>query len=215
MLAVALSCFGSTVFAQNLEDQWVWPDDNLSDEVMFCMEAGPTIGGGISAATDPTVLSADFSNGLCFQFGAAANGRFAYRMSPKPHGISRIGLGVEALLSKSNIKTESEALGILCLDIPIMLHCYLTSDFYFEAGVTLAKSLKVTPDWLQCGRVMLQCGDMSYNDVMFSVGASYKIPSNLSLSLRYNHGTSNLAENLDSKTSNILFSISYYFTIVK
>lgn len=215
MLAVALLCFGGTVFAQNLEDQWIWPDDNSTDELMFCFNAGPTIGGGMAFASDPTVLPAEFKNGLCFQLGVAANGQLAYRMSPKPHVISRIGAGMEMMLSKSNIKTESETLGILCLNIPILLHCYLTSDFYLEAGVTFVKSLKTSPDWLQAGHVMLHSGGISYSDAMFSLGASYKTPSNLTLGLRYNKGTSNLAENLDSKTSNFVFSVSYRFPIVK
>lgn len=215
MLTVALLCFGSAMFAQSHEDQWIWPDEYSTDEIMFSLDAGPAIGGGMSFATSPTILSANFSNGLFYQFGIAVNGRIVHRMSPKPHGISRIGAGMEMLLSKSNINTESEALGILCLDIPIMLHCYMASNFYFEAGVTLVKSLIASPDWLQLGPIMLHSGDISYSDAMFSVGASYKTPSNLAFGLRYNHGTSNLAENLDSKTSNVVFSISYKFPIVK
>ena len=214
MLAVASLCFGSTVFAQSQEDQWIWPDEYSTDEIMFSLDAGPAIGGGVSFATAPSLI-ANFSNGLFYQFGIAANGRIVHRMSPKPHGISRIGAGMEMMLSKSNIKTESETLGILCLNIPILLHCYLTSDFYFEAGVTFVKSLKTSPDWLQAGHLMLHSGDISYSDAMFSLGASYKTPSNLTLGLRYNKGTSNLAENLDSKTSNFVFSVSYRFPIVK
>lgn len=214
-LVVALLCLCSTVFAQNHDDQWVWPDDNTTDELMVHLEASPIIGGGLAFATDPTLLLADFSGGLYYQFGIGVNGRLAYRMSPEPHGISRLGMGVEVLLSKTNINTGGNPIKMLCLDIPVMVHCYATSDFMIEAGVTMVKSLKTTPDWMQFGQIMLHTGNLRYNDVMLSVGVSYKTPFNLALGLRYNHGTSNIAENLDSKIRNLVFNVSYKLPIIK
>ena len=214
-LAVALLCLCSLVLAQNHDDQWFWPDDYATDELMVLLDASPIIGGGMVFATDPTLFSADFSGGLYYQFGIAASGRLAYRMSPKPHGISRLGMGVEVLLSKTNIKIGGDPIKMLCLDIPVMIHCYVTSGFILEVGATMVKSLKTNPEWTQCGPVMINTGNIKYNDVMLSVGASYKTPFNLALGLRYNHGTSELAENLDSKIRNIVFSISYKFPIIK
>lgn len=215
ILLVALLCMGGDLFAQNHKDPWIWPDDNTTDELMVRLEASPIIGGGMAFATTPTLLPADLSGGLYYQFGIGVNGRLACRMSPEPHGISRLGMGAEVLLSKTNIGTGGEPIKMLCLDVPIMVHCYVTSDFMIEAGVTMVKSLKTTPDWMQFGQIMLHTGNLRYNDVMLSVGVSYKTPFNLALGLRYNHGTSNIAENLDSKIRNLVFNVSYKLPIIK
>lgn len=214
-LVISLLCLGGGVLAQSHEDKWVWPDDNTTDELMAHLEASPIIGGGMAFATDPKPLLADFSGGLYYQLGIAANGRLAYRMSPKPHGISRLGMGVEVLLSKTNIKTEGEPIKMLCLDIPIMVHCYVTSELIIEAGATLVTSLKANPYWLHNDFDIINAGNIKYNDVMFSVGAFYKTPFNLALGLRYNHGNSKLTEKLGSKTSNLVFTVSYKFSIIK
>lgn len=215
ILLVALLCLGSSLFAQNHEDQWIWPDDNTTDELMILMDASPVIGGGLAFATAPTTYPAAFEKGLYYQIGIGANGRLAYRMSPEPHGISRLGLGVEVLLSKTNIKADSDTFGALRLAFPVLIHFYMTSDLVLETGATFVKSLKTNPEELQDGSVWVSSGNIEYNDVMLSVGAFYKTPFNLALGLRYNHSNSVMSETLDSKISNLVFTVSYKFPVVK
>lgn len=215
ILAIALLLLGNAIIAQNHEDRWVWPDDMKTDVLSIHLDAGPVIGGGMAFATNPTVIQTDFGNGFCYQFGITANGRLAYQKSPQPHGLSRIGFGVEALLRKTSIKTEDEPLNMLSLDIPIMVHFYVTSGLMLEAGATLVKSLKVSPEWSQFGPVMVNTGNIRCNDIMVSAGANYKTPIGLAFDLRYDHGNSNMSQTVDSKISTIVFSVSYRFFVIK
>jgi len=233
ILAIAFSLLCNALAAQNHEDQWVWPDEMKTDVLSFHLDAGPVIGGGMTFATDPTLIPAaiptvigiketdptliptDFRSSFCYQLGIAANGRLAYQKSPQPHGISRLGMGVEVLLRKSSIKTEDEPFHLLSLDVPIMVHFYVTSGLILEVGATLVKSLKTSPEWLLFGPIPFQTDIIESNDIMLSVGAGYKTPIGLALELRYNHGNSYLSETLDSKISTLAFSVSYRFSIIK
>lgn len=215
ILAVALLLLGNVLVAQNYDDQWVWPDEMKTDILSIHLDAGPVIGGGMAFATDPTLIQADFGSGFCYQLGIAANGRLAYQKSPQPQGISRLGVGVEVLLRKSRIKTEDEPLNLLSLDVPIMVHFYVTSGLLLEVGATFVKSLKTSPEWLLFGSIPFPADDIEGNDVMLSVGVGYKTPFGLALDLRYNHGNSYLSETLDSKIRTLAFSVSYRFSIIK
>lgn len=215
ILAIALLLLGNALVAQNHEDTWVWPDDMKTDVLSIHLDAAPVIGGGMAFATNPTIIQADFGSGFCYQLGVAVNGRLSYLLSPQPHGISRLGVGVEALLNNTFIKAEGTTLNMMSLAFPIMIHCYVTSDLILEAGATLVKSFKTNPEWSQFGPIMVNTGNIRCNDVMVSAGACYKTPIGLAFDLRYNHGNSNMSQTVDSKTSTVVFSVSYRFTVIK
>ena len=214
LLAALMSLMGYTLVAQNDEDPWIWPDDIITDEWSFNLDLGPKLGFGMSSPTTPTLYNFDFHNGFCYHFGISANGRFAYRLSKNPHGLSRIGFGIEALFSGKTIKTDMDAMNMLSLEVPILVKFYFTSKISLEAGTTLVAPLKVNPEVLQIQNTVLNVGEMKAADAMLTFGAAYQVYSGLAFGLRCNIGTSKMAENLDSRTSTFLFTASYSFPIV-
>lgn len=215
LLATLMSLMGYTLVAQNNEDPWIWPDDITTDEWSFNLDIGPKLGLGMSSPTTPTLYDFDLHNGFCYHFGISVNGRFAYRLSKKPHGLSRIGFGIEALFSGKNIKTDMDAMTMLSLEVPILFRFYITSNLSLEAGTTLVIPLKAKPEVLQIQNVVFNVGEMKASDAMVTFGAAYEVYSGLAIGLRCNIGTSTMAENLDSRTSTFLFTASYAFPIIK
>jgi len=215
ILAVVSLFLVGTAFAQNHEDQWIWPDDITTDEPSICLYLGPKLGGGIALATTPTLLNTNFHNGFSYQFGISVDGRIEHRQSKNLHGISRMGFGIEALLSGRNIRTDVDAMTLLSIEIPILFKFYLNPNISLEAGSTLVAPLKVNPETLQIQNVVLNVGEMKAADVMLTIGANYQVISNLTVGIRGNIGTSSMAENIDSRVNTIMLSVSYLFPLLK
>lgn len=215
ILAVVLLFLVGTAFAQNHEDQWIWPDDITTDVPSLCLYLGPKLGGGIALATASTQLNTSFHNGFCYQLGISANGRFDCRLSKNIHGINRIGFAIEALLNGRNIRTEGDVMTLVSIEIPILFKFYLRPNISLEAGTTLVAPLKVKPETLQIQNIVLHIGEMKAADVMLTIGANYQVISNLTIGVRSNIGTSPMAENIDSRVNTLMFSASYWFPILK
>ena len=175
LLAVLMSLMGYTLVAQIHEDPWIWPDDITTDEWSFCFDLGPSLNGGMTLATTPKLSNISFQTGFCYQLGLSANGRFAYRILKKPHGISRIGMGVEILLSSRSIRTETSVMTMTNIEIPILLKYYVSSNFSLETGTTLVMPLKVKPEMLQMQNIVYNVGEMRAADAMLTVGGGYQV----------------------------------------
>jgi len=209
---------GGFAFAQYYEDPWDWPGGNTSDKWSIYLEAGPKLGAGLSHASQPDLFDVRLKSGFTYQAGLSVNAGFVYydsyghKLSPK--GIGRLGLAVELLLSGRKAKTENGKLSMLCLEIPILLRFFITDGLSLEAGTTLVQPLKVGPETLQMQDLLLNTGELKPSDVMFTLGAGYRL-SNLDIGFRCNIGTSSLASNLNSKITTYTLSVGYLFPLIK
>lgn len=199
------------LFAQEQQDRWVWPD---KDALFLHIGFGPKIGGGLAMATAPLSYDFDLKNGFTYQAGAAVNVYISHYRKVKKSGIGRWGLEIEALYSSQSFNTGANTMMLSCLEIPVLLQFYIAPELQVEAGATPTKLLKVSPDNLQTGHVVANVGEMRGGDVKLSLGACYKTAFGLALGLRYNLGTSELAESFHSKTSTAMFSVTYLLPLI-
>ena len=214
LLVISAMLICNVAFSQIQEDVWIWPDDHTQD-MQIRLETGIKAGGGMSFASKPLLYNCDFHGSLAYQLGIAANAHLGYRSKHNPEIISRFGLEFEALWGVKNIKTDWGKISMHCIEIPILLQFHLSSSLFLEAGPTLVKMITASPDYLQSGAIAIDVSNMKANDVMLSMGLGYRTPAHLAFGIRFNKGLSPLAGNLDSKTSTVLFSISYLFPIIK
>lgn len=202
-------------FGQEQRDRWIWPDEHIEDALFIKIGIGPKIGAGLGLASNPSFFDFNFKGGLAYQLGAAVNFHVAHHPSLKLHGIERVGLEIEALYGQYGFNAGESTLKMKCFEIPILLQLYLTRSFIMEFGVTPAKILNVKPDYLQAGEVVANVGGIKGGNVMISAGACYKTDFGLTIGLRYNYGTSEWAENFHSRTSSVMLSANYLFSIIK
>lgn len=214
-LVIALLCLSGTLVAQNHKDSWIWPDEHIEDALFIKIGIGPKIGAGLGLASNPSFFDFNLKGGFAYQLGTAVNLHIAHHPSLKLHGIERVGLEIEALYGPYSFNAGESTLKMKCLEIPILVQLYLTRSLILEFGVTPAKILNVKPDYLQTGEVVANVGGIMGGNVMISAGACYKTDFGLTIGLRYNYGMNEWAENFHSKTSSVVFSANYLFSLIK
>ena len=214
-LVIALLLLGGALFAQNHKDRWIWPDEHVEDVLFIKIGVEPKIGAGLGMASNPSFFDFSIKGGFAYQIGAALNVHVSHHPSLGLAGIGRVGLEIEALYSSQNLKVGQDNMRINCLEIPVLVQLFVTSNFQIEAGATPTMILKVSPEYLQAGNVVANVGDIRGGDVKVSVGVCYNTPFGLAIGLRYNLGMSELAENFHSKISTALFSVNYMFPLIK
>lgn len=207
--------FCVSAYTQEQVDRWIWPDEHIEDALYLHIGVGPKIVGGFAFATNPEFFDFSFKGGFAYQIGAALNVHVSHHPSLGLAGIGRVGLEIEALYSSQNLKVGQDNMRINCLEIPVLVQLFVTSNFQIEAGATPTMILKVSPEYLQAGNVVANVGDIRGDDVKVSVGVCYNIPFGLAIGLRYNLGMSELAENFHSKISTAMFSVNYMFPLIK
>jgi hypothetical protein len=203
-LLAVLSC--SCLFAQ---------DEDWGLDRSFRIALGPKVGAGVAVGSDSKNYNLNLGAGLGFQGGLALNAHLGRRHPASEGGTGLIGIEVEGLYGIRTIAVEGEAMGMSCLEFPVLLQIYPIPTLAIEAGATMVKGLKTVPGSLEVNNMVLGVGEMKSNDVMISFGASFNARFGLSVGLRYNLGMSNLAGNFDSKASSLMFSLAYLFKIVK
>ncbi len=215
LITVLALSFCDITFAQEQQDQWIWPDQHIEDALYLHIGLGPTIGGGLAMATNPSFFDYDLKSGFAYQGGVAFNINVSHHSSLGLIGIGRWGVEIEALYGAKSYKAGNKTLLMNYLEIPMLLQFYLTQGLLVEAGLTPVKLINASPNYLQSGNVTADMGTMKVNDVMISAGACFKTPFGLAIGLRYNLGVSEWAENFHSKTSTAMASISYLFPLIK
>lgn len=205
-----LSC--QALFAQ---EEWDW--GGSTQDKSFSFDLGPKVGAGLTIATQPTNYSFSFISGLACQLGLSANMHLGRRYSTSPGGTGWFGIEAEVLygIRKLGIEGTKTTMTMQCIEVPILAQFYPMPSLAIEVGPTLTKILKCDPEWLQLENVVLNTGQLSSSDIMFTIGIAYKTPINLMFDIRYNQGFVALAGNFDSKVSTAMVSVVYLFGFVK
>lgn len=215
LLSILVLCMGKNLIAQNREDVWIWPDDYATDELALHLDTGPMIGGGLATVSNASDFDLSSRIGFAYQFGLSVNARFAHRMNSFPHGLSRLGMGLEVMMGGGTVGMENTSVNAFCFEIPALLNFYLNSELLLEAGPTFVKYFKVNPVLLQAQNVVFHIGDSKPMDVKLTLGVSYKMPTGLAFGIRGNFGTSPMAENINVRANSYMISIKYLFPIMK
>lgn len=208
ILAIIAVLFCGTLFSQQSDDGIIIPDIPKS----YNLSIGPKIGLGLVSGTK-TSNNYKFQSGFDLQLGASSILHFGHRFDSSPSGTGLFGLKMELLYEYRMPNTDFGTINMHCVEIPVLWQYYpissLASEFAIEAGVTIVKTLKCSPEQMQLNNIIYHVGQLSSADVMVSLGLSYRTPYKVSFDARYNIGTSPLAGNLDSKLSTITVSAVY------
>lgn len=214
LITTIVLSLSTIAFAQQQQDRWIWPDEQIEDAWFLQIGVGPKIEVGFASATNPSFFDVNLKGGFAYKIGGAVNVRIANHPLVKPHGIGRLGLEIEAFYGSRSFNAGNEYIVMKCLEIPMLFQFCVIQGLQVEAGVTPVKVLSTSPDYLQTGGVVANVGDLRGDDVMISVGVCYKTNFGLVIGLRYNHGLSEWAENFHSKTSSAMVSGSYLFPLI-
>lgn len=207
LLATLFSC---SLFAQQKPEQF---KVSTSQQQSYTFSYGPTVGIGLAFPTTPAGYDFKLHQGMAYRVGASANFHFGQRSESSPGGTGLIGVAMELAYSGRMLSSTMGKLGMHCIEIPILAQFYplesLAKEFYLEAGLTVAKTIKCTPEQIQYENMILSTGKLKSSDIMVAIGAQYKIKKQVVVGIRYQLGTSPLADNFNSKVSNLTLSATY------
>lgn len=202
--------FSNTLFAQQQPEQF---NASTSQQQAYTFSFGPTIGIGLAFPSSPDGYDFTLHQGLAYRVGASANFHFGQRSESSPSGTGLIGIALELAYSGRMIGSTMGKIGLHCIEVPILAQFYplesLAKEFYLEAGLTVAKTIKCTPEQIQYENMILSTGKLKSSDIMVAIGAQYKIKKQVAVGIRYHLGTSPLADNFNSKVSNLTLSATY------
>ena len=217
MLSIAALFVAACGFAQDLVPASPDSDSNVAGIVpkSFALTIGPKVGINYSLAGDPDGMNLGIGGNTGFSGGLAANVRFGKRALTKFADTGRFGVQLEALYAMRSLKSDAENINMNCYEIPLLFQWWFLRDLCVEVGPTFVAGLSTSPDELQFDRVTYRTGDIKGSDVMVTVGAEYKNRCGFTASLRYNLGTSELANNFQTKVSTLSVGIGWMFSVVK
>ena len=194
-------------------------------------------GGTMSTMTQPDECDLYDGSGFGYVGGLSFNIRFDRASKNANAGTGMLALGLDLQYKLNSMKTigtdqdgkENANLELGYFEAPIYLQLYpfyknsSANTFYVEAGAAIAGTMSRKPETLTVSGndnvVYIFDKDGSKlkgMDVRPFAGVGYSIPNTgLGLGARYYLGTSKLAENFNSKISNVEFSLFYKFNVGK
>lgn len=149
-----------------------------------------------------------------FNAGIAANFRFCNRNERSSAKTGLLAIQPEVRYAMMGSGLGDNSLSTHYIMVPIMLQIYPTRNFYFEIGPEMALNIGHSPNNVAAGNIQFDFTNLKANDIMAGVGLGYS-SNGFSVGVRYNHGFSDIAENLRWKNSMIQINIGYFFSLNK
>lgn len=196
------------------QQDFVFDSIDDSDEPKVATRIGLVGGLDLSSISDNSSISSEFGMRPGFNLGVAANLRFCKRNERSSAKTGLFAFQPEIRYATMGGDNPEYSIGTGYLMIPVMFQVYPTKNVYIEVGPEFALNLSHTPDHVAVGNYQLDITDLKANDVMLGVGLGYAI-NGFSVGVRYNHGFSNMAENLLWKNQLIQINIGYTFALNK
>jgi hypothetical protein len=181
----------------------------------YRISAGPKVGLNFSTMGEPDGMKLGLKGGAGFNGGIAANLHLGRRMEASRGGTGLFGLQIEALYAQRKIKSGIEDLEFTYLEVPLLAQCYVTPKLSIEAGATVAGITGCSPGHIRYNKVTVATGEFTGMDVMLTLGLGYKDKSGLTVSARYNLGTSDMAGNFPARMNMLTLSAGWLFTLIK
>ncbi len=168
------------------------------------------------------MIKPDFSYRTGFNAGVALQFRFLKRNERSDAESGLLAIQPEINYSLLGGNFEKEGNGFIAktegsvswgyIMIPVMFQVYPKNVFYIELGPEFAYNVKPNADVINVGTYTLDLSDYKSKDVMLGLGAGIKM-NDLTIGLRYNHGFSDYAKNLNWMNRAIQLNISYYLRL--
>lgn len=196
---------------------------------------GLKVGGNMSTMTQPDECDLYDGSGFGYSGGIVMNARFGRGSKNSGAGTGVFGMGLECVYKLNNMKTrgkdengkENAHLKLGYLEVPVALQFYPlyknkgANQLYIEVGAAFAGMLTRKPESLTVVDKALNA-QVVYNldtensklkgmDVRPFAGLGIDTNVGVGFNLRYYIGTSKLAENFNSKISNVELSVVYKF----
>lgn len=188
-------------------------EDMKQNEPKVAARIGFVGGFNLSTLTwDPNISSDKFGMRPGFNAGVAANIRFCKR-----NERSSVKTGLLAFQPEIRYATmggNNPSIGTGYLMVPVMFQVYPLKNLYVEVGPEFALNLSHTPNNVAIGNYQLNLTNLKANDIMLGAGLGYAV-NGFSVGVRYNHGFSDMAENLGWNNSVIQINLGYAFSLAK
>lgn len=176
---------------------------------------GFTAGANMSTMSKYDPVDLGLKSGIGFQGGIVIAARFGKRTKASDPGTGIFGVQIEPSYVQHTIGCDMEDIKLSYFEIPVLLKFYVTPNLNIEVGPNICGSLSSSPDFIEASNTRIATGDIKGFDVKACVGVSYELKSGFYASLRYNLGTSDLAENFPCKVSAASLTLGYKFNIFK
>ena len=161
-----------------------------------------TISSNTTDISFSTGMKPDFHAGLFF------NLNFGYR--DQTQGL--FGLQPEILYSRQGFAVNGEKINFDYITVPLMVKLYVSEGFNFEIGPWVSYLLSVNPNSTVLDGNNIQLSDLKGGkDVGLAVGIGYESDWGLVVGARYQHGLSDMANNLSWKNTVIAISLGWKF----
>ena len=190
-------------------------DEMKNDEPKVSTRIGIVGGFNLSSiSSQSSSITSEFGMRPGFNVGVAANIRFCKRNERSSAKTGLLAFQPEVRYATMGGNNPEYSIGTGYLMIPVMFQVYPIKNMFIEVGPEFALNLSHTPNNVAVGNYQLDLANLKANDIMLGVGIGYTI-NGLSVGLRYNHGVSNMAENLLWKNYILQVNLGYAFSLGK
>lgn len=190
-------------------------DEMKNDEPKVSTRIGIVGGFNLSSiSSQSSSITSEFGMRPGFNAGVAANIRFCKRNERSSAKTGLLAFQPEVRYATMGGNNPEYSIGTGYLMIPVMFQVYPIKNMYIEVGPEFALNLSHTPNHVAVGNYQLDLANLKANDIMLGVGIGYAT-NGFSVGLRYNHGFSNMAENLLWKNYILQVNLGYAFSLGK
>ncbi|MGV8135186.1 MAG: porin family protein [Mangrovibacterium sp.] len=173
------------------------------------LKAGATLT-SITNGQDNINFSPEMKAG--FQAGAVLNLHWGFRNELSSLGTGYFGVQPEVLYTRGGFAIDNTSVNFDYITVPVLAKFFANKNFNLEAGPYFGYMLSVSPELTVIDGAEIPLTDLEGGwDTGAAFGLAYEFKSGLNLSARYNLGMSDVANNLQWKTSGFAFSVGWLF----
>ena len=212
---VTISVYAQVYTEEETQQEEILDEIIIVDKRKNAVSFGAKVGANISTMCKYKPVDLGQGSGIGFEGGAVLAVRFGKRTKGSDAGTGMFGVQIEPSYVLHTISTDIENIKLSYFEMPILLKVFVTPNLNIEVGPSICGTLSSSPDHLKVENTRISTGDIKGFDFKACVGISYETKEGLFASLRYNLGTSELANNFPCKVNAASLTLGYKFNIFK